>query len=125
MKTTTTLNYWEGYLSVFTFLQLVYVGKKEKEDLDNLIDSMNPQKRRMDRTMLIDWICVLSGNEMLKDKIELEECFPIMVKYLSLEEKKYGLHYKHVIKKLKRAYSKRKHSMIWNAWVGACLMTKA
>ena len=124
---TIKLSYWEGYVSIYFFLDKLFTGRKNEEFFKQVISMMNPYRPDhtiKDRTMLIDWICVFKGKDLSKEEAEVEECYRLMLKYLDMEAKKCGYNHDAILKKLSEVCNRKNNSSIWTHWINCCLVAK-
>ena len=128
MKKPITLTYWEGYLSMFTFLEKTIEKNNRKKSLEKLLKNMDPDalvnQNLPEKTMLLDWLKVIKTDDFLKEEVDVEECYRCMIAYIVLEEKKGGFHFNRFIQSLVKAYSNRKNNQLWMLWIDSCMLAK-
>jgi hypothetical protein len=122
------LSYWEGYVSMYLFLDKLFTGRKNEDFFIQIISMMSPHRPHLssskNKTMLIDWICVFKEKDLLKEEVEVEECYRLMLKYLDMEAKKCGFNHDAVLKKLSDVCNRKNNSSIWSHWINCCLVAK-
>jgi hypothetical protein len=128
MKNRIKLTYWEGYISMLSFLEKILDCKHKNRDLQRLLISMNPSNYHdnvpLERTMLLDWLSVFNGCDLLREKVDIVECYKCMLQYMEKESEKCGYDLADFKKMLEVAYSKKKNNRMWTLWIDSCLISK-
>jgi hypothetical protein len=124
----TTLTYWQGYLSMFHFLDKYY-HRTKLDDLGALLGSMNPFLFEgglpADEVIATDWLDTIKKDDILKEDLEVGECFEFMIQFLKYQESWFTIDLHPLLNELKKAHSNKGNNILWTAWIDSCLETKS
>jgi len=128
MKKSIKLSYWEAYLSIFYFLEKNVLTYRKVDGLKRLASAMDPNvleaAHMIEQTMLLDWLLIFKEGDLLKEEMDMDECYKFMMKYIAMEEKKMGIHVRSFLRLLKNAHQSHHKSKAWTSWVDSCLVAK-